>query len=279
MIGSNNSQPAPEVPRNKPTASKKPPVKVEKVFLKGLTLMETLAARDEPSGITELATELGMTKSNVHRLLQTMVLCGYAVKEPLTSRYQCTLKLWQIGVMLGNRLDLRTIARPYLQVLSQETHESVHLSVRHGRDAVYIDKLNCTHPVGTFTQIGGRAPAYAVSTGKALLSTLADDALRDLYNGEFEHFTDKTIITFDQLKAEMAAIRRRGFATNRGEWHAEVGGIAAPIYDASHTARGAIGVSAPLDRLTLKTMQALAPLVVKAAAAISHAMGYSQDDI
>lgn len=279
MIESDNADLATTPHKGKPAVSKEATGKVEKVFLKGLTLMEAMVARQEPSGITELAAELGMTKSNVHRLLQTMVSCGYAAKDPLTNRYQCTLKLWQLGSTLGNRLDLRTIARPYLQILSQETRESVHLSVRHGRDTVYIDKINCVHPVGTFSQLGGRAPAYAVSTGKALLSTLSDDELKRLYDGEFERYTDKTIVTFDQLKAEMATIRRRGFATNRGEWHEEVGGIAAPIYDAAHTTRGAVGVSAPLDRLTPKAMQALAPLVTKAASAISRAMGYSDDEI
>src|SRR3546814_1855669 len=128
-----------------------------------------------------------------------MVLCGYAIKNPLTNRYQCTLKLWQLGAVLGNRLDLRTIARPYLQELSNATRESVHLSIRHGRDVVYIDKINCAHPVGTFTEVGGRAPAYAVSTGKALLSALPDDELRRFFT-DFERFTDKTINTFDQLK-------------------------------------------------------------------------------
>ncbi len=251
---------------------------MEKVFFKGLALMEAMVVREEPSGITELATELGMTKSNVHRLLQTMVECGYATKDPLTNRYQCTLKLWQLGSVLGNRLDLRNIARPFLQELSNATRESVHLSVRHGRDAVYIDKINCAHPIGTFTQVGGRAPAYAVSTGKALLSALSDEELSRLYS-DFERFTDKTIGTLDRLKAEIAAVRRRGFATNRGEWHEGVGGIAAPIYDASQGIRGAIGVSGPLDRLTPKTMQGFASLVTRAAEAISRAMGYCGDDI
>jgi len=251
---------------------------MEKVFFKGLAVMETMVAREEPYGITELATELGLTKSNVHRLLQTMVMCGYATKDPLTNRYQCTLKLWQLGSILGNRLDLRTIARPYMQELSRATKESVHLSVRHGQDTVYIDKIQCSHPIGTFTQVGGRAPAYAVSTGKALLSALSDDELARLYP-EFERFTDKTLATLDQLKIEMANIRRRGFAVNRGEWHEQVGGLAAPIYDAAHTVRGAIGVSAPLDRLTPKALQVIAPQVTKAAEAISRAMGYCGDDI
>jgi IclR family KDG regulon transcriptional repressor len=251
---------------------------MEKVFFKGLALMEAMVAREEPSGITELATELGMTKSNVHRLLQTMVECGYATKDPLTNRYECTLKLWQLGSVLGNRLDLRTIARPYLQELSRATRESVHLSIRHGRDAVYIDKINCAHPIGTFAQVGGRAPAYAVSTGKALLSALSDEELGRLYS-DFERFTDKTIVTLDRLKAEMAAVRRRGYATNRGEWHESVGGIAAPIYDASQSVRGAIGVSGPLERLTPKTMQTFATLATRAAEDISRAMGYCGDDI
>src|SRR3546814_2397614 len=91
MTASDNTQPSIKSSEpTKPSGSTGAAIKVVKVFLKGLTLMETMVAREEPYGITELATELGLTTSIVHLLLQTMFLCGYAIKSPLTNRSQCT---------------------------------------------------------------------------------------------------------------------------------------------------------------------------------------------
>ncbi|WP_027349783.1 IclR family transcriptional regulator [Halotalea alkalilenta] len=245
---------------------------MDKVFLKGLALLETLANHDEPRGITELANELGLTKSNVHRLLQALIHCGFAYQDEDSLRYACTFKMWQLGTQVWNRTDIKPIARPHLLELNRLTQETVHLSVREGTDVIYVDKVNCAHPIGTFTRIGGRAPAYCTATGKALLSTLPDAEVESL-GIQFKPHTDKTLLTLEQLKAELARIRRQGFSTNRGEWNQGVGGVAAPVFNATQTACAAIGISGPLERLTPKIRKAYTQLVLDAASAISESLG------
>jgi DNA-binding IclR family transcriptional regulator len=246
---------------------------MDKVFLKGLALLESLANHEEPCGITELANELGLTKSNVHRLLQALIHCGFVQQDPASQRYAPTFKLWQLGSQVWNRTDIKPIARPHLVELNKLTQETVHLSVREGTDVIYVDKVNCVHPIGTFTRIGGRSPAHCTATGKALLAALPDDEI-DRLGIHFKPHTDKSLLTLEQLRAELSRIRQQGYSINRGEWNTGVGGVAAPIYNAANIVCAAIGISGPLDRLTPKIQKDYITIVVESARAISRSLGY-----
>lgn len=245
---------------------------MDKVFLKGLALLELLVVAEQSRGVTELANETGLAKSNVHRLLQTLLHSGYVSKDALSGRYACTPKIWQMGMTVGRRIDIRPIARPFLLELAGISQETVHLSIREGSDVIYIDKIDSSHPIGTYTKIGGRAPLYCTSTGKALLSSLPDEELPYIVKN-MQRFTAKTVTDLAELRTEVAKIRRDGVAVNRGEWNTTVGGVAAPVFDASGTACAAIGMSGPLDRLTPKVLKDMTPLVVKCAQQISLALG------
>ncbi|GHB17177.1 IclR family transcriptional regulator [Salinicola rhizosphaerae] len=247
---------------------------MDKVFLKGLTLLETMALKEEPAGVTELAEELNLNKSNVHRLLQALMHHDFVYQESASGRYACTFKLWQLGSRIWSRTDIKPIARPYLMKLHNETLETVHLSVRQGTDVVYIDKLDCAYAVGTFTTLGGRAPMHCVATGKAILMALDESELETLPL-PFTRHTDKSLTTLAMLRADLVKARKQGVASNRGEWNEGVGGIAAPIFDASNTVCAAIGLSGPLSRLTPAQLRKHTPLVIQAARDISRDLGAS----
>lgn len=70
---------------------------MDKAFIKGLRLIEALAHSEKPRGVTELAAELGLTKSNVHRLLATLVAQGYVHQDPQYSTYALGTKIWELG--------------------------------------------------------------------------------------------------------------------------------------------------------------------------------------
>ena len=134
-------------------------------LIKGLQLLEALAGRDSPAGVSELASELGMGKSNVHRTLQALVETGYVAKDEARGTYFASLKIWEIGARVISRLDVRRAASPAMQWLLEQSRETVHLSVLDGGQVVYIDKLDSPEPVRAYSEIGGRAPASCVATG------------------------------------------------------------------------------------------------------------------
>lgn len=246
---------------------------MDKTFLKGLTLLEAMAKNDKSSGVTEMATQLGLHKSNVHRLLQGLVHQGFARRNPETSRYELTMKLWELGARVFNRLDVRQEALPFMRELAEETQETVHLSVLNGTDALYIEKIDSPQPVRAYTLVGGRAPAQCVATGKVLLAWADQDVL-DQIVPKLEKFTPLSITTKAELEQEMETIRQQGYAFNRGEWREQVMGVAAPIFDVSGEVVAAIGLSGPSERLSLMQTQEAGQRLTDLAALISKRLGY-----
>lgn len=246
---------------------------METTLVKGLSLLESLANSPNVSGVTELAKHLNITKSNAHRLLQTLVACGYACNLEQSGRYQLSLKLWQLGSLVIERLDLKTIGAEYVGNLSQVTGETVHLSILEGTEVVYIDKVDSPHPIRAYSQVGGQAPAYCVATGKALLA-YAPEPLIDSISLQLIPITPKTITSPRALLAEMESIRANGYAVNQGEWREGVWGVAAPIWDGSGRVCAAIGISGPADRFKSRRVKQLAPTVVNVARQISSRLGH-----
>jgi len=247
---------------------------MDKTFVKGLNLLEALAISEDPRGVTELAKDLGLTKSNVHRLLQTLAAKGYVSQEQSSDRYQCTLKLWELGSLIAERIELPKISRPYMEALAKATHETVHLSVLDGNEVLYIDKIDSPQPVRAYSRVGGRAPAYCVATGKALLAHVAPEQLAEMFP-EFVKYTPRSLTSLDELRADLKKTLDQGYAVNRGEWRESVCGIGAPIFNAPKKACAAIGISGPIDRLTPGVIRDLAPEIVDAARKISRALGFT----
>jgi len=98
-------------------------------FVNGLALLEALARAGEPCGVSELARQLQLTKSNVHRLLQTLNEQGYVQNVGATGRYEVTLKLWELGVEVLDKLDVKRVAFEPMERLVALTGETVHLSI------------------------------------------------------------------------------------------------------------------------------------------------------
>ncbi len=246
---------------------------MDKTLLKGLAVLEALVLSEKPCGVTKLALQLDMSKSNVHRLLQTLVSSGFVKQNAATEHYELTLKLWEFGSKVMSRIDLKRVAWPHLELLSTQTSETIHLSILDGREVIYVDKIDGSLPIRSYTEIGGRAPAYCVATGKALLAYQPDEVI-DRLATHLHPFTSKAVTDIEELRKELARVRKLGYAINRGEWRESVGGIAAPIVNGSGAAIAAVGVSGPTQRLRPGVLREMSLLVIQAADAISRDLGY-----
>jgi len=216
--------------------------RTDTTLTKGVRLLEALCASERRRGVTELSNELGLQKSNVYRLLQTLTALGYVDQEIESGRYGPTLRIWEYGAMVSDRLDVRIVARPILSKLAEETEETVHLSILSGLEVVYIDKVDSPFPLRAYSRVGGRAPAHCVATGKALLAFADEATVALLACTPLKRFTNTTIVSQAQLMKELAQVRKRGYAINRGEWKEGVNGLAVPIFDHTRKAVAAVGM-------------------------------------
>ncbi|WP_353236316.1 IclR family transcriptional regulator [Diaphorobacter ruginosibacter] len=248
---------------------------MDKTFIKGLVLLEAMARNDKGSGVSELAAQLLLNKSNVHRLLQALVHQGFARKNAETNRYELTMKMWELGSRIAGKLDVRLESLPFMKQLAEETRETVHLSILDGAEVLYIEKIDSPQPVRAYTTVGGRAPAQCVATGKALLAWADEEVLANVKNRLKAH-TGKSIVRLGDLRRQLEEIRTTGYAINTGEWREQVVGAAAPIRDASGRVVAALGISGPAERLDLQALRQGGKRLIEATQAISLRLGYSR---
>ncbi|WP_323765734.1 IclR family transcriptional regulator [Marinovum sp.] len=247
--------------------------KVDSTLSKGLSILESLAASQEAKGVTELSKELGLTKSNTFRLLQTLTTLGYVQHLP-DKTYSATLKTWRVGRASVENLNLRDMAAPELSVLSRETGETVYLAVREGLSVVYIDKLDSQKPIRSWNAIGGTAPLHCVGTGKAILAA-AHDTLRDQIGGALTRHTDRTLTDLTALEADLARTRARGFAFDTGEFRERILSFGAAITLPGGEPVGALGISLPDINLPEGGEERFGALVADAARSVSEKLAGS----
>jgi len=246
---------------------------MDKTLLKGLAVLEAVAEKaGKPRTIEELARQLQLTRSTVHRTLQTLAHAHYLAQDE-TGSYYTTMKLFEIGAGQLRRFDVRRFAQPKMQALQEETGENVHLAVLEAFSVIYIDRVESEQPVRSYTAIGARAPAYAVATGKAMLAHQPEGYV-ERHAGHMAAHTPLTVCTLEGLHAILKSVRRDGYAINQGEWREGVGGCATPIFDAAGSVIAALGVSGPLSRLTPHRLHELGRAVKKYGAELSSAIGY-----
>lgn len=223
-----------------------PPLKSLDVSLQVLEALDNGAAE---RGISDLAREIGVSKAAVHRILSTYARRGYVTRNPATSQYAIGPRLRRFSHVAAGKLDLLSLARPFLAELRDATLDTVHLAVLEGGEAVYIAKEDGLHPVQVTSRVGARCPAHCVATGKALLAHAESADRERLLAAGLTRYTPLTHAEPDDFRREMAAIHERGCAINLGEWRTEVRGVAAPVFDSSGHVVAAIGVCSPATRM------------------------------
>lgn len=250
---------------------------MDSTLAKGLAALEWITRQQRDCRVTDLAQAFGMARSNAHRTLQTLVECGWAVQDPVTSAYRPSLRLFELGALVAETADIVTLVRPHLATLAQLTGETIHLAVLDGAEIVYIDKFDSPLPVAAYSRIGGRAPAYCVASGKALLAALPRDAetLRQRLGSLVPH-TPKSITDFDALEKELQRTRTRGYAENREEWRLGVCGLGVALLDARGEAVAAVGMSVPTIRFTRVHSRTFAEQLMACAHEANGTLGYRQ---
>lgn len=247
---------------------------MDKAFTKGLRLIEALALGERPRGITDLANELGFTKSNVHRFLATLQELGYVRRNPADSTYELTTRIWELGNHVIRRMDFVRVARPAMTKLAGTIGETVHLSMLDGTDVVYLDKIESEHHIRAHTSVGARAPAFTMATGKAMLAHMPDDYL-ERFRPHLRRYTGTTRTTIEELRADVELARRQGYAAvPHGEWREGIAACACAVLGRSGELVGAIGMSGPDSRIKRRNLRQIAVHVMDAARDISLALGH-----
>lgn len=251
----------------KPLGQAKQPV-LDRTIVKVFSLMELLATSEQPMGVSAIAQQLDLQKSNVHRLLQTLRALGYVQQHAATSRYSPTLKTWEFGMKVAGRNTIKRVALPFMRMLNQRHEESVYLSVLVGTDILYLELISAHFPIRATTPAGGRIPAVFPASGRALLAhhPRAREIVADLIrtHPQAEH------LDIEAVMAELQEISRKGHAISLSGWRVNVNSVAAPILINDGTAVAAVGISGPAERMPPEQLERLSSDVMHTAAQIGE---------
>ncbi|GAB3617780.1 IclR family transcriptional regulator [Okibacterium endophyticum] len=215
---------------------------------------------------------MGQPKATVYRLLSTLKRRGYVAQDAATA-YVLGIKCFELGSQWAQTFDLRSFARPYLERLNSDLGETVHLAVYDEGDVVYIDKLESTQQVIARSDIGNRAPATVVATGRALLAFQPLAEIKVQLSRPLPAYTPNTPTTSEELSAMLEKVRRDGFAVNEETYRKGVCGLAAPIRDSTGSVIASVGILVPAHRFAEEMFVHLRDRTIKAALDISAALG------
>ncbi len=217
-----------------------------KSFAKGLGLLELLGSSSEPLTLTQIATELGHTKTTAQRFLYTLTSLGY-VKRVEGKRYVLGSKILRLSFQLLQKDNFYKQAQTSLEELSDRIDKSVTLGVLEETEVLVIYRKERTRYFPYAIYSGSRLPMHCSATGKVLLASMPDDELADMLDRiELNLVTPKTITSKKGLLSEIQGIRKRGYSNSDQEFSLDLYSIGIPLLDG----RGKVVAAAALSLAT-----------------------------
>ena len=216
---------------------------IEKAFA---ILERVLAQQDSGLSFSEIVKINNLPKSSAHRILNLLVDMGYLVFDQNTKKYRGSLKIAKLGASVIENIDLRSVARPYLQRLHEMTGHTCHLGIINGSRGVYLDKIEPrTYGIRLFSTIGKDFPLHCTAMGKTLLA-FSETALKSqILRRKLDSFTEYTITDPTILADELEKIRKNGYAIDREEITRGIVCVAAPIINHQNEVVASVSVTFP----------------------------------
>jgi IclR family transcriptional regulator, acetate operon repressor len=242
---------------------------------RGAQLLALVLESEAPRALGELAADAGLPKSTASRLLGALERNGLVEQEGMRGAFRAGPVLARFaGGGLSARRLVELSERP-MAALSEATGETINVAVAGAGGVEHLAQVDSVHYLGTSHWVGRRVPYHCSANGKVLLAFAAAGATE----GQLEPLTSRTITEPVLLAAELATVRREGFATAVDELELGLSAVAAPVLDDSGRAIAALSVSGPTLRLSPRRVAELRPIVIKQARALAEQLGHSTEGV
>lgn len=223
-------------------------------------------------GVSEISRRLGMSKTVVHRILQSLASRDLVNFNANSRNYRLGPSAAALGARALRDLELRQVARPVLMRLQEDTGETTTVSELLGTSRVYLDQIPSLKEIKMTVEVGRPFPLHAGASSKVLLAFATPELHDFVLERTLEALTPITPTDRAKLESEIALIIECGTAVSFGERQYGAGSVAAPILGLDRYAVGAISVCGPVDRFDAETVERMRPLVLRSAREISYAM-------
>jgi len=241
---------------------------------RGITILEAVAKSSQPVTVGQLREILGINRSSVFRLANTLRRRGFLANPDGHNEFIVGPSIWRVFRNYDWSM-LVSFCRRHLKQLAEVSGETAHLGVRQNRQALFIDHQTSRFQAISVTgRTGEFMPLHSTAHGKALLTDYGLEELRAIFGSEpLQTYTPRTIASFEQLAECCARIKAQGYAIDEAEHVPEIRCVAAPIRDKDGVVVAAIGISAPEGRMSKERLPIAIQYVTDAAHKITADLG------
>jgi DNA-binding IclR family transcriptional regulator len=261
------------------STAKKPGIRRVKSAERVLDLLEIFGANAGGVSFARLVQLLGIPKSSLFALVETMEARGYIVLNSESRKYTLSIRTWEIGQAFQRNNNILEHADAILVGVVEAVNETAQLAKLVGNECVYLAKKESTHPLRLQSDVGMRLQAHATGVGKAMLAQLDDADVSELFETTaLPVFTPQTLVDMTILLTDLSATRARGFAVDNEEYTPGVFCLAVPIYEALGNATAALSVTVPITRATPDGLAGLLAAISRGSCEMSTRLGRIQLD-
>jgi DNA-binding IclR family transcriptional regulator len=232
---------------------------------RALDVLSCFSHQTPELSMTQIAEQVGINKSTVHRLLATLEKNRFVERDLATGLYRPGIRLIQMAYLTLEHNDLRRLAAPLLRQLCDLQRENVNLSVLDDVDVVYVDVIESAQRVKLAASSGQRLPAFCTASGKAILAFMPEETVKRILERGMPKYTQRTLVTSKEIFNDFSQTREWGFAISDQEFEDGINAIAAPIFNANNQPIASVSVAGPAYRLSRERMVEIGPQVVATA--------------
>ncbi len=230
---------------------------------------------NEKLGVSEIASQLDLHKSTVHRLLASFEVKGL-VKKTADERYGIGLRIFAMGLKVSKEFSILEIIKPYTRQLMEEVGEAINISIlddnfngkyrtimvakEYSSESVLLANLN----------VGALSDAHISAVGKCLFAFSKNVDLSKISEDSLTKYTENSIVTKEDLFKEIDDVKKLGYAFDNEEREVGLFCIAVPIIEADGYASVAISISGPTIRMKNDNLQGKIDALLRTQAEITQ---------
>lgn len=239
-----------------------------------IAVLQAVADSDTDLAAAQIARQLRLHKSTVHRLL--VVLEHYRlIKKGPEGTYRLGTRLIELGESAIARLRLSDHAQLFLRELANQIGEGAHVTILSGTEMLSIAHVEGRWSLQSLTRTGQRTQIHCTAAGKAVVAFLSEEACDELIARlPFMRNTRRTIVKPSAFKMELMRVRELGYAVDDEEFEEGLRCVGAPVFDHRGHVVASISTAAPVFRLRKDRLAEVARLVMAAARQLSEDLGY-----
>jgi IclR family KDG regulon transcriptional repressor len=220
-------------------------------------------------GVSEIAQATGLHKATAHRIIMTLLNCGFLERTATGERFRLGLRLVELGLGALRRLDFRQAAFPYMQQLVERFNETCDLGIFDRGRVLYVEVVHSEHSLTVAARVGRHLPVHCTASGRVLLAFLPPEVVEPILSAPLPAYTEKTITSPTRLREELKATRQRGYGLDDEEFEAGIRAVSVPIRDIDGNLIAAMSMLGPSNRLTAERISEIAEALVETANAVS----------